>query len=166
MAAASDAKVMRAGAQRLQADVAKRMRVVDKVSFIDLAQHPRLALQARRELNRPHTSSPEREAHLSAQVVLCPACCSAAAGFEADALFAVQANAREADLARQQAAVADTEADAAEESRINVELASQLATRLDASRRASERLLGIFQASGRGLALHLAMPGQRSSSPC
>ena len=41
--------------------------------------------------------------------------------------------------------MADTEADAAEESRVNVELANQLSLRLDSSRRASERLLGIFQ---------------------
>ena len=65
-----------------------------------------------------------------------------------------QAHAREADLERQRSAIGDIEADAAEESRVNIELAGQLSTRLDASRRASERLLGTFQVTGQASAGH------------
>jgi hypothetical protein len=46
---------------------------------------------------------------------------------------------------RQRAAVEAADADAMEESRINRELAALMAARMDASRKAAEKLLGVLQ---------------------
>ena len=70
---------------------------------------------------------------------------SAAAAAAQNGTAAWQEFHRAAELERQSAAVGAIVADAAEESRVNTDLASLLCARLDASRRATERLLGVLQ---------------------
>ncbi|KAK9795234.1 hypothetical protein WJX73_009300 [Symbiochloris irregularis] len=112
-----------AGARKFKSAVGMSSRT-ERVSFMDLAQNPRLAAKARAELDPlgfavPGGASSNGNTH---------------------------ANGREGDLERQSAAVNTVVADATEESRINAELAAQLTLRMQASRRALERLLGILQA--------------------
>ena len=53
--------------------------------------------------------------------------------------------AHDAELERQWASLDGITADALEESRINWELAGVICTRMDASRRSTEKLLGVLQ---------------------
>ncbi|KAK9830979.1 hypothetical protein WJX81_004843 [Elliptochloris bilobata] len=95
----------------------------ERVSFLDIAKNPLLARAARAEL---HAGNPE------------------AAAASASAATGVLLPEAEAALGLRAAGALDTEA--AEESRSGRELAALLAARLDAARRASEKLLGVLQA--------------------
>ncbi|BDA42713.1 hypothetical protein COCOBI_03-6060 [Coccomyxa sp. Obi] len=91
-----------------------------KVNFMDIARNPGLAKAAKAELDGESRSG---ATHLDPN-----------------------AFPREADVERQRAALAAIDLEAEEESGINRELAGVMCTRLDAARRATEKLLGVLQA--------------------
>ncbi|KAK9821895.1 hypothetical protein WJX74_010592 [Apatococcus lobatus] len=95
----------------------------DRVSFMDIARAPGLARKARAELDgRQHSTTIETD-----QV-------------------RYEVRAHEEEIERQRDAVDAVDEEAAEEGRINRDLATVMVARLDAGRRAAEKLLGVLQA--------------------
>lgn len=100
----------------------------DAVSFAAIARNPSLACQARAELDEhQHTTAIEN--------------------IDTDGPVASSAfYAHDAEVERQWAALEAVNADTKEESTLNKELSFLICARLEASRRSSERLLGVLQA--------------------
>ncbi|DBB05544.1 TPA: hypothetical protein ACH3X1_012493 [Trebouxia sp. C0004] len=100
----------------------------DAVSFAAIAKNPSLARQARAELDEhQHTTAIEK--------------------IDTDGPVASSAfYAHDAEVERQWAALEAVSADTKEESTLNKELSFLICARLEASRRSSERLLGVLQA--------------------
>ncbi|KAL0022087.1 hypothetical protein WJX79_005747 [Trebouxia sp. C0005] len=100
----------------------------DAVSFAAIAKNPSLARQARAELDEhQHTTAIEK--------------------IDTDGPVASSAcYAHDAEVERQWAALEAVNADTKEESTLNKELSFLICARLEASRRSSERLLGVLQA--------------------
>ncbi len=99
----------------------------DAVSFAAIAKNPSLARQARAELDEhQHTTAIEK--------------------IDTDGPVASSAfYAHDAEVERQWAALEAVNADTKEESTLNKELSFLICARLEASRRSSERLLGVLQ---------------------
>ncbi|KAK9817288.1 hypothetical protein WJX72_012262 [[Myrmecia] bisecta] len=96
----------------------------ERISFADLAKSPDLAKAARAELDNNQHSTAIETGNSSPVVV----------------------RAHDVEIERQRSMLETIDADAAEESRINSQLCGLMCARLDASRRAAERLLGVLQA--------------------
>ena len=73
--------------------------------------------------------------------------------------------AHDAELERQWASLDGITADAVEESRINWELAGVICARMDASRRSTEKLLGVLQVGRTCMPLGLGWP-QAAAAAC